>query len=139
MTRSDIIAAISTPPGKGGVAVIRICGDGALGIAERVFAPLSKRAICSYSAREQIYGYILQGEKRIDDGMLTYFKAGASYTGDETIEISCHGGILITELVLTAVLSAGARLAEAGEFTRRAFLNGRLSLNEAEVNTLKGD
>ena len=133
MLRSDIIAAISTPPGKGGVAVIRVSGAGAIALAERVFSPLSGRAIADYPARTQIYGYIISDSRKIDDGMLTYFNEGASYTGEETVEISCHGGILITELVLSAVLSAGARVAEAGEFTRRAFLSGKLSLSDAEA------
>ena len=132
MTHADIIAAISTPPGKGGVAVIRISGEGALGVAERVFFPISGRRITDYPARTQIYGYVKQRGESIDDGMLTYFKAGASYTGEQTVEISCHGGLLVTEMVLTAVLTAGARPAEAGEFTRRAFLNGKLTLSEAE-------
>ena len=133
MLYSDVISAISTPPGKGGVAVIRISGEGALLLAERVFSAMSGRAISSYPPRTQIYGYVFSGGERIDDGMLTYFKAGASYTGEETVEISCHGGILVTELVLSAVLSAGARIAEPGEFTHRAFLNGKLSLSEAEA------
>ncbi len=133
MLRSDIIAAISTPPGKGGVAVIRVSGEGAFGVAERVFSPASGRSVSEYPPRMQIYGYIKNGSDMIDDGMLTLFLAGASYTGEETVEISCHGGLLITELVLSAVLSAGARAAEAGEFTRRAFLNGRLSLSDAEA------
>ncbi len=132
MTHADIIAAISTPPGKGGVAVIRISGEGALGVAERVFFPASGRRIADYPARTQIYGYVKESGAVIDDGMLTYFKAGASYTGEETVEVSCHGGLLVTELVLSAILAMGARPAEAGEFTRRAFLNGRLSLSEAE-------
>ncbi len=133
MLHSDVIAAISTPPGKGGVAVIRISGEGALEVAERVFTSASERDIQSYPPRTQIYGYISNGGERIDDGMLTYFKEGASYTGEEVVEISCHGGILVTELVLSAALAAGARIAEAGEFTRRAFLNGKLSLSEAEA------
>ena len=133
MSRSDIIAAISTPPGKGGVAVIRISGAGALALAERIFKPQSARAVSDYPARRQIYGYITNESGTLDDGMLTYFEEGASYTGEETVEISCHGGILITELVLSVVLAAGARHAEAGEFTRRAFLSGKLSLSDAEA------
>ena len=133
MTYADVIAAISTPPGKGGVAVIRISGAGAVAVGERVFFPSSGRSVREYSPRVQIYGYIKKGDETIDDGMLTVFSSGASYTGEETVEISCHGGILITELVLSAVLSAGARAAMPGEFTRRAFLNGRISLSEAEA------
>jgi tRNA modification GTPase len=129
----NVIAAISTPPGKGGVAVIRVSGSGAFEIAKKVFLPASGKDITSYSARTQIYGYIVYNEKKIDDGMITLFPAPRSYTGEDTVEISCHGGILVTRTVLEALFSAGACPAEAGEFTRRAFLNGKLSLTEAEA------
>ena len=133
----NVIAAISTPPGKGGVAVIRMSGAGAFEIADRVFLPISGKRIGEYPARVQIYGYIIYNEERIDDGMLTRFPAPHSYTGEDTVEISCHGGILVTRTVLEALLTAGATPAEAGEFTRRAFINGKLSLSEAEgIGTL---
>ena len=127
------IAAISTPPGKGGVAVIRISGSEALEIARRVFTPRGKRALDKNSARLQIYGDIKSGERVIDDGFAAYFPAPASYTGEDVVEISCHGGILITGAVLEAVLCAGATMAEAGEFTKRAFVSGKLTLSEAEA------
>lgn len=133
MLRSDIIAAISTPPGKGGVALIRLSGEGAIALTEKFFRAASGRKVTDYPLRTQIYGYVIEGERTLDDGMLTAFGAGASYTGEETVEITCHGGILVSELVLATVLKAGARAAEAGEFTRRAFLNGRLSLSDAEA------
>ena len=133
MLRSDIIAAISTPPGKGGVALIRLSGDGAIGLTEKFFRAASGRGVTDYPLRTQIYGYVMDGERILDDGMLTCFGSGASYTGEETVEITCHGGILVSELVLAALLKAGARAAEAGEFTRRAFLNGKLSLSDAEA------
>lgn len=133
MLRSDIIAAISTPPGKGGVALIRLSGDGAIGLTEKFFRAASRRKVTDYPLRTQIYGYVMDGERILDDGMLTCFGSGASYTGEETVEITCHGGILVSELVLATLLKAGARAAEAGEFTRRAFLNGRLSLSDAEA------
>lgn len=127
------IAAISTPPGKGGVAVIRTSGERALEIAERIFSSASGKRICAYPPRTQIYGYVCDGGEAIDDVLLTYFPAGSSYTGEETVEISCHGGVLVSHAVLELLLSAGAVHAEAGEFTRRAFVNGRLSLTEAEA------
>ena len=130
---ASTIAAVSTPPGKGGVAVIRISGGGALDIAATVFRPKSKKDFKDATPRMQIRGDIIYGEEVIDDGMATYFKAPASYTGEDTVEISCHGGILVTETVLEAVFAAGARPAGAGEFTRRAFINGKLSLVEAEA------
>ncbi len=129
----NVIAAISTPPGKGGVAVIRISGDGAVEIAKRIFMPISGKDVSAYPARTQIYGYILYNEEKIDDGMLTVFPAPNSYTGEETVEISCHGGMLITRTVLESIFTAGAVPAEAGEFTQRAFINGKLSLSEAEA------
>ena len=129
----NVIAAISTPPGKGGVAVIRMSGDGAFEIARRVFLPFSGKSLDDYKPRTQIYGYIIYNEEKIDDGMLTHFPAPNSYTGEDTVEISCHGGILVTRTVLEALFAAGATPAEAGEFTRRAFINGKLSLSEAEA------
>ena len=129
----NVIAAISTPPGKGGVAVIRMSGKGALEIANKVFEPISGKAIGDYPARTQIYGYIIHNGEKIDDGMLTAFPAPRSYTGEDTVEISCHGGILVTRTVLEALFAQGATPAEPGEFTRRAFISGKLSLSEAEA------
>ena len=129
----NVIAAISTPPGKGGVAVIRMSGDGAIDIARRTFIPRSGKDICDYPSRTQIYGDIIYNGEKIDDGMLTHFPAPHSYTGEDTIEISCHGGLLISRTVLEALFAAGAIPADAGEFTRRAFIGGKLSLSEAEA------
>ncbi len=133
MTLNSVIAAISTPPGKGGVAVIRVSGDAALDIASRVFIPKSGRPLKDSPVRMQIYGNIVYGGEEIDDGLATCFKAPHSYTGEDTVEISCHGGALVTRTVLEALFAAGARPAEAGEFTRRAVMNGKISLTEAEA------
>ena len=138
MNINDTIAARSTPHGKGGVAVIRISGTEAIGIAERVFRPKSGKLLRDLAPNLTVYGDIYMpnvGERalNIDDGMAVCFHAPRSFTGEDTVEISCHGGILITGQVLTAILSAGARQAEAGEFTRRAFINGKLTLSEAEA------
>ena len=130
MTR--VIAAISTPPGKGGVAVIRMSGDGALDIASKAFLPRSGKKISDYPPRYQIYGDLMDGGEAVDDVLLTYFRAPSSYTGEDTVEISCHGGTLVTRTVLEALFTLGAVPAEAGEFTKRAFINGRLSLTDAE-------
>ena len=134
----DTIAAVSTPRGKGGVAVIRVSGPDAIGIAERMFRPFSGKRLTEYESRKAIYGEILAPETQgewlpIDDGLATVFRAPASFTGEDTVEIACHGGMLLTETVLAAVLSAGARAADAGEFTKRAFLNGKLGLSAAEA------
>ena len=130
---TQVIAAVSTPPGKGGVAIIRMSGDGAFEIAEKAFKPISGKNISDYPTRTQIYGHIIYNEEKIDDVLLTRFPAPHSYTGEDTVEIGCHGGILVTRTVLETLLAYGARAAEAGEFTRRAFINGRLTLTEAEA------
>ena len=129
---SDVIAAISTPPGKGGVAVIRVSGEGAFSVIERVFRPVSGRKISDYRPRTAIYGNIISEGEAVDDGLVSLFPAPNSYTGEDTAEISCHGGILVTRTVLEAIFRAGARPAEAGEFTRRAALSGKITLTEAE-------
>ena len=130
---TQVIAAVSTPPGKGGVAIIRMSGEGAFEIADRVFFPISGRKFSECMPRTQIYGNIIEDGERIDDVLATRFPAPHSYTGEDTVEIGCHGGILVTRTVLEALLRAGAVPATAGEFTRRAFINGRLSLTEAEA------
>ncbi len=127
------IAAISSPPGKGGVAIIRISGEDALPLAAEVFFPASKKSFLETKPRMQTYGYIIDNGEKIDDVLATYFPAPHSYTGEDVVEIGCHGGILVTSLVLEALLKKGARSAIAGEFTKRAFINGRLSLTEAEA------
>ena len=130
---TQVIAAVSTPPGKGGVAIIRMSGMGAFEIADRVFFPLSGKKLSECKPRTQVYGHIVEDGERIDDVLATRFPAPASYTGEDTVEIGCHGGILVTRTVLEALLRAGAVPATAGEFTRRAFINGRLTLTEAEA------
>lgn len=130
---SDTIAAISTPPGKGGVAIIRISGPDAIGIADRCFRPRCGEALSSLSPRQMHYGEILRGGESIDDGLAVVFRAPGSYTGEDTVELFCHGGALIQRMVLEGILAAGATPAPAGEFTRRAFLSGKLSLSDAEA------
>lgn len=135
----DTIAAISTPPGKGGVALLRVSGDRALEIAERVFHPAGGRKLSELPSRYAVFGKILAPVAEdgiwqdVDEGLATVFRAPASFTGENTVEISCHGGVLVTQTVLSALLAAGARMAEAGEFTRRAYLNGKLGLSVAEA------
>jgi tRNA modification GTPase len=133
----DTIAAISTPYGKGGVAMLRVSGENAVEIAARVFQLKNNKSLTDVAPRTAVYGTILapEGEKwlPVDDGIATVFRAPASFTGEDTVEICCHGGILVTQTVLEALLCAGARAAEAGEFTRRAHLNGKLSLSSAEA------
>ncbi len=134
----DTIAAVSTPRGRGGVAVLRVSGPDAITVADRIFTAKNGKSLAEQTARTAIRGdiYMLSedGARRpIDDGLVTVFRAPASFTGEDTVEISCHGGVLLTETVLTALFCAGARAADAGEFTRRAFLNGKLGLSSAEA------
>ena len=127
------VTAISTPPGKGGVAVIRVSGDDALAVAAKCFVPKSGKPVSAVPPRRAVYGNILLDGKIIDDGLLLYFPAPDSYTGEDVIELSCHGGSLLAGLVLEATLRAGAIPAPAGEFTRRAYLAGKLSLSDVEA------
>ncbi len=133
MQSYEPIAAISTPYGKGGIAVIRLSGEGSIILAENIFAPKSNRRLSEVESGYAVYGDILRNGKRIDDGIATVFRAPRSFTGEDTVEISCHGGILLTESVLTSALENGFRLALGGEFSKRAFLNGKMSLTEAEA------
>lgn len=130
----DTIAAISTPHGKGGVALIRISGESALAVADRIFSVKLSECKPNTARYGKIYLPDASGERRvIDDGIATVFRAPCSFTGEDTVEICCHGGVLVTRTVLGACLAAGARQAEAGEFTRRAFVNGKLSLDSSEA------
>ncbi len=130
---SDTIAAISTPHGKGGVAVIRISGDDAFSIAERFIFPKSKKSFDEIKANSVFLADVRSPDgKTLDESLITIFRAPRSYTGENVVEISCHGGILLTQNILSAAFSAGAVQAGPGEFTRRAFSAGKLSLTEAE-------
>ncbi|MBQ9162363.1 MAG: tRNA uridine-5-carboxymethylaminomethyl(34) synthesis GTPase MnmE [Clostridia bacterium] len=129
----DTVAAVSTPFGKGGVALLRLSGGEAVEIADRAFSPLSGKPLSQTESRLAVYGSIISDGEVIDDGIAVVYRAPASFTGEDTVEISCHGGVLVTARVLEALISAGARQATAGEFTRRAFINGKMSLTKAEA------
>ena len=129
----DTIAALSSPIGKGGVAVIRISGAEAISVADKVFKCASGKVVSELKPNMMTYGSIVFEGKAIDDGLCVKFCAPRSFTGEDTVEINCHGGIYITQKVLSAVFAAGARPAEAGEFTRRAFVNGKMALSQAEA------
>jgi tRNA modification GTPase len=138
MNLFDTIAAISTPYGKGGVAMIRISGADAHKVGDKVFRTKSSKKLSEYEHGRVVYGRIVMTdiagrEKVIDDGMAVCFHSPRSFTGEDTVEICCHGGVLVTRKVLSAVLLAGARAAEAGEFTRRAYISGKMKLSEAEA------
>lgn len=127
------IAAVSTPNAVGGIAVIRISGEDAVGVAERIFKPAGGKNVADMAGYTCAYGIAHDGEERIDDCILTVFKAPHSYTGEDTCEISCHGGLYVSKKILRAALKNGAVNAEAGEFTKRAFLNGKIDLTQAEA------
>lgn len=127
----DTIAAIATPPGTAGLAVIRLSGEAALIVADRVFRGAALSSAGGYTVH---FGHVVDGAgELVDEVLATVFRAPHSYTGEDAVEISCHGGAVVTRGVLRCVLEAGARHAEAGEFTRRAFLNGRIDLAQAEA------
>lgn len=127
------VCAIATPAAVGGISVIRISGDRAAEIAASVFRPASGRSAEELSGYQAAYGRIYDGDERLDDGVLLMFRAPHSYTGEDCAEISCHGGLYVTKRVLSACIKAGAEPAGAGEFTKRALLNGKLSLTQAEA------
>ena len=129
----DTIAAIATAPGPGGIGIVRVSGPAALEIAGRIFEFKKPRPMDQCRSHRVYYGYVrVQGEV-IDEALLTVMKAPRSYTCQDVVEINCHGGPAAVRAVLRAVMDNGARLAEPGEFTRRAFLNGRIDLTQAEA------
>jgi len=131
----DTIAAIATPLGEGGLAVVRLSGPQALAVADRCFAPVGKSSgKPSAAATHTIqYGRILRDGQLVDEVLLAVMRAPRTYTREDVVEITCHGGLLPAKTVLDTILQSGARLAEPGEFTKRAFLNGRLDLAQAEA------
>lgn len=128
---SDTIAAISTGLVPSGVAVIRISGKDSLAVAEKVFKPTGKTSVKNFEPNKMYVGEIV-ADGFTDFGMCVYFKSPKSFTGEDSVELHCHGGLAITKGILRSVLSSGARLATNGEFTKRAFMNGKLSLSSAE-------
>lgn len=135
MKEFDTICAIATPIGEGGIAIIRISGDKALNIADEVFIAKNKQSVKSMDTYTMRYGNIIERDSReiIDEVIISYMKGPHSYTGENVVEVNCHGGVVATNRVLNEIVKAGARLAEPGEFTKRAFLNGRIDLSQAEA------
>lgn len=131
MQQADTIAALATPFGAGAVAVIRVSGQRAVAVAESVFR--GARPLGALPSGRVSLGRIVRGEAVLDEALLTVFRAPRSYTGEDVVEISGHGGVVVAQSVLRAVLEAGARPAEPGEFTKRAFLNGKMDLTQAEA------
>ncbi|MBQ9859507.1 MAG: tRNA uridine-5-carboxymethylaminomethyl(34) synthesis GTPase MnmE [Clostridia bacterium] len=130
---TDTIVAISTPAAPAGLGVVRLSGPEAVVVAERVFRPCdSARALSRLAGYSAAYGHVGDGEGDIDDCVALLFRAPHSYTGEDVVELSCHGGLYLLQRVLRACVEAGARPATAGEFTRRAFVNGKMDLTQAE-------
>lgn len=129
---SATIAAIATPPGAGGLGVIRLSGDDAATIADRVFSSVSGKSLREMRGYTAAYGTVFNENGRIDDAVALVFTAPKSYTGENVVELSCHGGVYLLQKVLSALYAAGAVPAQPGEFTRRAFLNGKMTLTQVE-------
>lgn len=129
--KNDTIAAIATPPGTGGVAIVRISGPEAESVLRRAFRRGDRKT--GWKSHEFVYGHIVRGEETVDEGMAVLMRAPRSYTREDVAELHCHGGETVTRMTLEAALEAGARPAQPGEFTRRAFENGRVDLAQAEA------
>ena len=127
------IAAVSTPLGEGGIGIVRLSGPDAIEIADRLFDPADRRPLRSAPSHTIHYGHVHAVGRRLDEVLVSILRAPRTYTREDVVEINCHGGIAAARAVLDAALAAGARLAERGEFTKRAFLNGRISLDQAKA------
>lgn len=134
MTDNSTIAAIATAPGQGAIAVIRLSGPDAYSISGKLFFPSSgKKSLTKLPRNSIVHGTLKFEEEIIDDVLVSIFKAPHSYTGEDVIEISCHGSVVVQKKILHILIQSGARLAKPGEFTMRAFLNGKLDLSQAEA------
>lgn len=130
----DTICAISTPPGTGAIAIVRIAGTHAINIVNTCFKPSGEnKSLLSFAANQAHFGYFMKESDLIDEVVITLFKAPHSYSGEDIVEISCHGSEYIQQRILETLIEKGARLARAGEFTLRAFLHGKLDLSQAEA------
>lgn len=133
MIHQDSIVALATPSGAGAIAVIRVSGQDAIAIGQRVFQSVKGKALTQQKSHTLHLGHIVDGGKTLDEVLVSVFKGPNSYTGENTIEISCHGSTYIQQQIIQLLLRQGCRIAEAGEFTLRAFLNGKLDLSQAEA------
>ncbi len=135
MKEFDTIAAIATVLGEGGISIIRISGSKSLDIVDSIFKGKNNRNLLDISPYSMRYGFIIEKETEdiLDEVLVTYMKGPRSYTAEDTVEINCHGGVTPTKRIFQEIIKAGARVAEPGEFTKRAFLNGRIDLSQAEA------
>lgn len=132
MRNSDIIVAISTPPGIGGIAIVRLSGTGSINLTDSIFFSASGKKLSEQKANTLHFGAIMKDDAVFDEVLVSVFHDPHSFTGEESVEISCHGSIYIQQGILQLIIKKGARLATAGEFTQRAFLNGKMDLSQAE-------
>src|SRR3972149_7076167 len=135
MSEQDTICAVSTPPGAGGIGIIRISGRTAIGIAFTIFKPRRDKNVLTTPSHSLLYGHIADpaSGETVDEALLSVMRAPSTYTREDVVEINCHGGMMPLWRTLGLLISAGARQAEPGEFTKRAFLNGRIDLAQAEA------
>lgn len=131
--KTDTIAAIATGMTEAGIGIIRISGEDSIQVADKIFKSKSNKKLCHKKSHTMHFGMIFDGENRIDEVLVSVMIAPHSYTGENTVEINCHGGMFVINKTLEVVLKNGARLAEPGEFTKRAFLNGKIDLSKAEA------
>ena len=131
--KSETIAAVATALNDSGIGIVRVSGDESIEIVNRIYKSPGKKKLVDFESHTINYGFIYDGEELIDEVMVSVFKGPRSYTAEDTVEINCHGGVLVTNKVLETVIKNGARIAEPGEFTKRAFLNGRIDLSKAEA------
>lgn len=131
--KTDTIAAISTAMTNSGIGIVRISGDEAFEIIDKIYKGKKEKILSKQKSHTIHYGYIVDGEEIIDEVLVLLMKGPHSYTGEDTVEIDCHGGVFVTKKILETVLKYGARPAEPGEYTKRAFLNGRMDLSQAEA------
>ncbi len=129
---TDTIAAIATGMTNSGIGIVRVSGNDAVAITDKVFRMKGKRSLCEMESHTVHYGYLYDGEEKIDEVMVLLMRAPRSYTREDTVEIDCHGGVYVVKRVLDTLIKYGARPAEPGEYTKRAFLNGRIDLSQAE-------
>ena len=131
--KRETIAAIATAVSNSGIGIVRVSGPEAFEITDKIFVRKNGKSLREENGNTIHYGFIQDGNKRLDEVLVMVMKAPHSYTAEDTVEIDCHGGVLIVKKILELVIRNGARAAEPGEFTKRAFLNGRIDLSQAEA------
>lgn len=133
MNVSDIICAVSTAPGMGAIAIVRVSGKGSIALVDKIYVSPSEKQLQKAAANTVHFGWIVEKGEIVDEVLITVFHAPHSFTGEESVEIACHGSVYIQQRLLTLLIDAGVRLAMPGEFTQRAFLNGKMDLAQAEA------